>query len=59
MTMVTDDDWRKSSFSGDSDCVEVALRRDVAGVQDTKHRGTALWWPRVAFGLFVQTVRVG
>jgi len=31
--------WRKSSYSDDSqtDCVEIALRVDVAGIRDSKN----------------------
>ena len=30
-------EWRKSSRSGDSDCVEVAIDRRKVAVRDSKH----------------------
>ena len=38
--------WRKSSVSGDSGCVEVAIDTSLVGVRDTKDYGTG---PILAF----------
>jgi predicted secreted Zn-dependent protease len=53
--------WRKSSNSGDGDCVEVALRTRLIGVRDTKDRGAGpvLAFKRDAWASFVGGVRAG
>lgn len=51
--------WRKSSTSGDSDCVEVALHTKLIGVRDSKDRGTGpvLAFTRDAWASFVGDLR--
>lgn len=53
--------WRKSSNSGDTDCVEVALHTKLIGVRDTKDTGTGpiLACTRDAWTSFVEGVRNG
>lgn len=53
--------WRKSSNSGDGDCVEVALRTQLVGVRDTKDHGAGpiLAFSRDAWASFVGGVRTG
>jgi hypothetical protein len=50
MPKVTQEVWRKSSYSGDSgtdNCVEVAFVVDAVGVRDSKNTGG----PALAFSL--------
>jgi hypothetical protein len=53
--------WRKSSNSGDSDCVEVALNTELIGVRDSKNRSTGpvLAFTRDAWASFVSGLRAG
>lgn len=36
MAQVSAPAWRKSSFSGDANCVEVAVGTDAVGLRDSK-----------------------
>lgn len=49
--------WRKSSFTGNQNCVEVAMAAEVVGVRDSKDVGGAVVvvpvgsWVRLVAGL--------
>lgn len=50
--------WRKSSRSGTTNCVEVALRRDVVAVRDSKdRRGPVLTFSPTAFNEFLAELK--
>jgi Domain of unknown function (DUF397) len=52
--------WRKSSASGNSNCVEVALTDEHVWVRDTKdRRGPVLHFTAREWAAFVQGVRQG
>lgn len=52
--------WRKSSFSGESGCVEVAVVDDVVAVRDSKDRPFAvLTFRRDEWNAFIEGVRDG
>lgn len=52
--------WRKSSYSGNEDCVEVGLGAQLAGVRDTKNRGGGqLIVPQIAWQRFCRVVSCG
>jgi Domain of unknown function (DUF397) len=52
--------WRKSSFSGNGDCVEVAFVNDYTAVRHTKHRdGGTLVFNKTEWDAFLTGVRQG
>ncbi|SDC06382.1 DUF397 domain-containing protein [Streptomyces prasinopilosus] len=59
--MVTLDNWRKSSYSGEgdgNDCVEIARSPAHVAVRDSKaHTGATLVFPAVAFIPFVEALK--
>jgi hypothetical protein len=49
--------WRKSSFSGDTECVEVAVSPDLVGVRDSKNvEGEQLRMTAEAWTTFLSTL---
>lgn len=52
--------WRKSSLSGDGNCVEVRLTADRVQVRDTKnHQGALLTFTHNEWQAFLTGVRLG
>jgi uncharacterized protein DUF397 len=50
--------WRKSSFSGPKECVEVAFADAVVGLRDSKNdSGPVLAVTRASWTRFLDTVR--
>jgi hypothetical protein len=50
--------WRKSPFSDESDCVEVALTDELAGVRDSKNAdGPVLSLPTPAWRALLTALR--
>lgn len=49
--------WRKSSFTGDSNCVEIAWRAPTAGIRDSKQPEAGhLTLPTPAYRAFLATL---
>ncbi|WP_149180490.1 DUF397 domain-containing protein [Streptomyces sp. TRM49041] len=54
--------WFKSSYSdqGGGNCVEVAVRKALVGIRDSKEKnGPALTLPRSTYITFIDTVKSG
>ncbi|WP_083661894.1 DUF397 domain-containing protein [Actinophytocola xanthii] len=50
--------WRKSTFSDESDCVEIALTPELAGVRDSKNAdGPILSLPATAWQALLTVLR--
>lgn len=52
--------WRKSTRTGDYNCVEVALSAEAAAVRDSKDRAAGHFTvPAVTWGFFLQGLKSG
>ncbi len=52
--------WRKSTRTGDYNCVEVALSPDTAAVRDSKDRAAGHFTvPAATWGFFLQSLKSG
>jgi hypothetical protein len=52
--------WRRSSYCGNSSCVEVAIERDQIRVRDSKHLiGAVLVYDRGEWLTFIAGVKAG
>lgn len=52
--------WRRSTFCGESSCVEVVVRTDVVRVRDGKHTfGHVLEFTTAEWSAFVAGVKAG
>ncbi|TWF93710.1 DUF397 domain-containing protein [Saccharopolyspora dendranthemae] len=57
-TRIAPHDWRTSSYTTTTNCVEVALTPDVVAVRDTKDRhGPVLTFSAAAFSEFLAGVK--
>jgi hypothetical protein len=57
---LTNAEWRKSSFSASTNCVEVAFVGDAIAVRDSKHPdGPALIYTRAEWDAFIGGVKDG
>lgn len=60
MNRYPDADWRKSSYSGDGNCVEAAAVPDGIAVRDSKDRnGAVLVFTEAEMMAFVEGVKAG